>query len=356
MNKAMLPNYRQVFHSCPSDGYYAYVAATSGCFGGDWHNLTEDHTPGDQDGNMMLVNASYYQGTFLSTTVSGFKGGTTYRFGAWMMNLCRITKKCPSLLLPNITIRLQTPEGKIIAEFTTGELQRVPAPRWRQYQGIFTMPPATTTLKLTMIDQFPSGCGNDFALDDITFQECGKVLPVVAAKPTTAKQRPPTKGEPKKKPITAAVKTKPNGVPVKKPLSTVAAPVPAISKPNLPVFPPPPAVLTTRTNELVKRIETAKGDIKIDLYDNGQIDGDTITVYHNNQLVVARARLSAKAITFHIQVDADLPHHELVMVANSVGSIPPNTSLMIVSAGGKRHEVFISCSEQKNAKVTIDLK
>jgi hypothetical protein len=44
------------------------------------------------------------------------------------------------------------------------------------------------------------------------------------------------------------------------------------------------------------------------------------------------------------------------MVAENLGSIPPNTSLMIVTAGTKRYEVFISSSEQKNAKVVFDLK
>jgi hypothetical protein len=49
-------------------------------------------------------------------------------------------------------------------------------------------------------------------------------------------------------------------------------------------------------------------------------------------------------------------HHELIMIANNLGSIPPNTSLMVTTTKSKRYEVFISSSEQKNAKVIIDLK
>jgi hypothetical protein len=66
--------------------------------------------------------------------------------------------------------------------------------------------------------------------------------------------------------------------------------------------------------------------------------------------------LSEKAISLNIAIDPSSPHHELVMVAENLGSIPPNTSLMIVTAGTKRYEVFISSSEQKNAKVVFDLK
>jgi hypothetical protein len=92
------------------------------------------------------------------------------------------------------------------------------------------------------------------------------------------------------------------------------------------------------------------------LYDNGDIDGDTVTIYHNNALIIAGARLTQKPLTFKIAVDIQHPHHELIMVANNLGSIPPNTSLMVVTAGGKRFEIFISSNEQKNAKVVFDLK
>jgi hypothetical protein len=44
------------------------------------------------------------------------------------------------------------------------------------------------------------------------------------------------------------------------------------------------------------------------------------------------------------------------MVADNLGSIPPNTSVMIITAGNTRHELFISSTEQKNAKVILDLK
>jgi hypothetical protein len=122
------------------------------------------------------------------------------------------------------------------------------------------------------------------------------------------------------------------------------------------VFPPPPRVLTARSNILVKQIETEAGNIKIDLFDNGEIDGDTVTIYHNNKLVVSHKRISQNPVTLNIMVNKDQPHHELVMVADNLGSIPPNTSLMIVTAGAKRYEVFISSTKQKNAKVVLDLK
>ena len=50
-------------------------------------------------------------------------------------------------------------------------------------------------------------------------------------------------------------------------------------------------------------------------------------------------------------MDEDNAEHELVMVAENLGEIPPNTSLMVVTAGDQRFEVRITSTEQKNAMV-----
>ena len=391
-------SYRRVSSSCPTDGHYAYTSSTSDCFGGDWVTLPEDHTPGDEGGNMMLVNASRNSSMFLTTTVNGLKAGITYEFAVWMMNVCRPTEKCPFPLLPDITTRLQTPDGKVVMQFNTGELARHETAQWTRYQVLFTAPTSETTLILTMIDNAPGGCGNDFALDDITFRECVPIKPVITPKPKSpvvtkpktvapatpviVHQKPVTPKKPdttKSKPVTpnktdivqqkpAAPKPLPKKQtpePVKKqlesseitkrPTDSPARTIPVV-KPKPAVFPAPPAVLLTRSTLLIKQIETDVPEVRLDLYDNGEIDGDSVSVYHNNVLLFSHARLSEKAISFTITVDEEHPHHELVMVAENLGSIPPNTSLMVVKAGTKRYEVFISSSEQKNAKVIIDLK
>ena len=142
--------------------------------------MTDDHSSG---GNMMLVNTSYSGGTFFTTPISGLKANTTYEFGVWMMNVCRITDKCPFPLLPNITIRLQTLSGKTLAQFGTGAVLRRETPRWTMYRAVFTTPSSISTVMLTMTNSTPGGCGNDFAMDDITFRECVKPPPVVNTAP-----------------------------------------------------------------------------------------------------------------------------------------------------------------------------
>lgn len=116
------------------------------------------------------------------------------------------------------------------------------------------------------------------------------------------------------------------------------------------VIPTPPTI-RDRKNELTKTISVANNEIEISLYDNGEIDNDTVSIYLDGTLVLANKRLSNKPITYKIKVDESNPEHTLVMVAENMGSIPPNTSLMIIQDGDKRYQVSITSTEQKNAMV-----
>lgn len=112
-----------------------------------------------------------------------------------------------------------------------------------------------------------------------------------------------------------------------------------------------PAVLTSRENLLMKSLVVNSPDVTVKLYDNGEVDGDTISVYLDNKLVLSRKGLSAVPLTLSLKMDESDPDHELVMVAENLGRIPPNTSLMIVEAGEQRFDVRITSTEQKNAVV-----
>lgn len=113
----------------------------------------------------------------------------------------------------------------------------------------------------------------------------------------------------------------------------------------------PPAILKSRENDILKTITVNSETVTVKLYDNGEIDDDTISVYLNNQLILSKQRLTAAALIITLKMDENDPEQELTMVAENLGRIPPNTSLMIVNAGGERHEVRITSTEQKNAVV-----
>jgi hypothetical protein len=112
-----------------------------------------------------------------------------------------------------------------------------------------------------------------------------------------------------------------------------------------------PDILKKRENSLVQTLMINSENVTVKLYDNGEIDDDTISVYLDSKLILSNKRLSAAAITVNLKMDESNPDHELIMVAENMGRIPPNTSLMIVTAGDQRFEVRITSTEQKNAMV-----
>lgn len=305
-----LKNYNKTTGPCPKDGFYSFAATTGNCFEGKWHNLPEDHTPGDINGKMMLVNASEKPGDFFVMTITGLTPGAKYRVSGWFANICKYASGCIPTP-PAIEIAVHA-NNKILSSFKTGEIKPAAVPQWQNYTGEFVMAANTDVISLQMKDLTPGGCGNDFALDDIEINMCSLPIPVTQTETT--------------KPI----------------VQTFVIPV--------------PKVIETRANPVIKQITTEETELTIDLYDNGEIDGDTVSIYHNNELVVSRAGISTKPVTVKLKVDKANPHHELVMVADNLGRIPPNTSLMVITAGKKRYEIFISSSEQKNAKVLIDLQ
>lgn len=181
--------------------------------------------------------------------------------------------------------------------------------------------------------------------------------PVVTTKPNTPTTKPVVTTKPVTKPTTPpVVKTKPVTKPITPPVtktntdSIKTKVTPPVVKTN-PVTIPRPAVLKNRANELVKVLTVNDPDVVIKIYDNGEIDGDTISVYLDNKKVLSSQGLTASPLIVKFKMEEEDTDHELVMVAENLGRIPPNTSLMIVEAGGQRFEVRITSTEQKNAVV-----
>lgn len=165
------------------------------------------------------------------------------------------------------------------------------------------------------------------------------------------------------KPKTTVVKKKPEDKPkvVRKEVPVIAE-TPSPRKPGDVIVRPMeepksiPRELKERENKVAKLIVAEGDEILIQLFDNGQIDDDTISVYHNKQVVASRKRLCHQPISIRIKVDPRKPRNEFVMVAENLGSIPPNTALMIITVGKQRHEVFLTSTEQKNAMVVVECR
>lgn len=111
-----------------------------------------------------------------------------------------------------------------------------------------------------------------------------------------------------------------------------------------------------RTSDVIKTIEITNATFKVDLYDNGDIDGDSVSLFYNGKLVLSRKRLTDKPISLTLDADNGKSINELTMYAENLGIIPPNTALMIVTDGDKRYEVRIASDLKKSGTIRFSKK
>jgi hypothetical protein len=111
-----------------------------------------------------------------------------------------------------------------------------------------------------------------------------------------------------------------------------------------------------RTNKLEKAVYFQSDSLVLTLYDNGEVDGDTVTVIMNGNIIFSKQGLSTKANSKTIQIPSSLDSVNLVMYAESLGEIPPNTGLLVVLDGEKRYEIRFSADLKSNAAIIFRRK
>jgi N-acetylmuramoyl-L-alanine amidase len=111
----------------------------------------------------------------------------------------------------------------------------------------------------------------------------------------------------------------------------------------------------SRPSKGTKILQVKSDKLKVEIYDDGEIDNDIVSVYFNKDLVVANKSLSAKAYSFNLDLVPGKTN-ELVLYADNLGTIPPNTALMIITDGVNRYEVRLSADLKNNASVRFEFK
>lgn len=115
-------------------------------------------------------------------------------------------------------------------------------------------------------------------------------------------------------------------------------------------------VFQSREKVNFREIEITNNFIQLQLYDNGTIDNDSISVFLNNLLVIAPVQLTHRAIKRVILLDSTLDVNELSMFAVNLGTIPPNTAAMIIYDGEKRHELILTSDLNHTATIRLRRK
>lgn len=113
----------------------------------------------------------------------------------------------------------------------------------------------------------------------------------------------------------------------------------------------------SRKIEILRKIYYKTDSLVLSLYDNGTVDGDTVSVFLNNKMIISKGKLSTEPIRVTVPVN-DLPGDTiiLVMYAENLGTIPPNTGLLIIQDGPDRYEIRFSGDMQMSSGIFLRKK
>ncbi len=182
----------------------------------------------------------------------------------------------------------------------------------------------------------PSVASNNFVAINSKLSEPEKTN-VVAEPSQKQKAR---EGKEKKKKEQEVIEQKP--VPIIRKVTVIQPPV------------PPAADLAKRIITNIRTVEIVHDSLVFSLFDNGTIDGDTVSILLNGKVIMPRVGLLEKAVNKTIYLTPDMGDSiRVVMYAENLGSIPPNTGLLVVRDGERNYEILFSGDLQKNAEIIL---
>ena len=200
-------------------------------------------------------------------------------------------------------------------------------------------------------------------LDDLKLTEKLSFVPQAIPTEPIAKNDPP---KPKPAPVVVKkeVKEKPSKPAPEKPAPSVTPPPPPPVVKQSPPTPPPAPVVIAPAAELAKRktaqmqsVYFTSDSLTLSLYDNGYVDGDTVSVVMNGKVIFSKQGLTTKANSKTVQITKDMSDSiMLVMYAENLGEIPPNTGLMVIHDGDQTYEVHFTADLETNAAIILKRK
>ena len=108
-----------------------------------------------------------------------------------------------------------------------------------------------------------------------------------------------------------------------------------------------------REKVFTKEIPLTGDSLELRFYDNAEIDGDSISLFLNDKLIFEHIKLTGNPYTIKLPVSELNNTNELIMVAENLGAIPPNTSYMIAIVEGKRYDAYLASSENASAMIRL---
>jgi hypothetical protein len=205
------------------------------------------------------------------------------------------------------------------------------------------------TVSLTKVNKSTFNDEWDFIIDNYTQGGNNPVLIDSVSKIALSRKPEP------EKPIAKQSKPDPVITPAVSKTTTVQKPVEVpivtVSKPAKPLT--IDEMFSTRKKIFNTEIPVFGDSIELRFYDNAEVDGDSISLFLNDKMIFTHVRLTGNAYTIKLPVKDLQQDNELVMVAENLGAIPPNTSYMIAIVGDKRYEAQLESTENSSSLIRL---
>ena len=166
------------------NGEYTITANLTENHGSWWFPTTEDHTPDDTQGRMMVLDVADRTQEIYRATVGGLTPGQTYCVSGWLANANRNGNG----RLPNVSFSIFNGSDRI-ASTGSGDLPNAQSLVWRETSFTFVAP--AEEVVLSVFDNVGERSGADFVMDDLTITTNGRALLTVR---TVAVNDEPTPG------------------------------------------------------------------------------------------------------------------------------------------------------------------
>lgn len=118
---------------------------------------------------------------------------------------------------------------------------------------------------------------------------------------------------------------------------------------------PPPDIYvstdTTRAIDVQESFTVHNKHVKITVWDRNEVDGDVISLFMNDELIKKDLKLKKRKKRFRVKLKPG--SNILVMYAENLGEIPPNTAAVQIKDGKKKRNVNLVSDNGKSGAVEL---
>ncbi len=155
-------------------GHYTRSNNTIGC-NGQWLMLPEDHTPGDVNGYMLVVDGDKNSSIVYRSTATGLTQAFAYEFSVYLANLAD-----PAVYeQPRLQFEIYDLSNNLIQASGSYPVGYDPSNPWQKLSFMFNLPSGTTSVQVVLRNVNNDDLGNDFVVDDLSFAPC--YPPIIAS-------------------------------------------------------------------------------------------------------------------------------------------------------------------------------